>query len=385
MARILCGISGVEFTCSHMQFYSTSRESHHPIFDIPTSKLLEITPRWLEGELTHTENYLLYLALFNSTKLMDFRVPATFSSDTPAIVAQNMNHLANIVEIITRNTSAINAGRLHLPSFVITPDTKDLSSSPDWIKIWNNAYSDYQDGYRTSTLLERIERQETILERYIKDHSKDVSTYAAKLANWAHDAGSFEKYANFDIINEKHQSELLSDYWKRIIIACAKNESAWSIDEADLQELIEHCEDHINHGSIYAQSLMALLESGLQKKKSYLDLGDIDLSNNGAAPFRILDADASVEDANKLALIDSAPEHEPKESDYPNKLAFIRAKMKYRMAQEYKTQQQAANVMATSKVVLNRRAEDTNKDSKDIKQPEDKKDKGDNDDDACLV
>lgn len=358
MARILCAISGIEYQCTHLQFYSTSRESHHPIFDIPTNKLLEITPRWLDGELSHTENYLLYLALFNSTGLMDFRVPATICGETPSIVAQNMHHLAAIVEIICRNRSAIAAGRLHIPSFVITPDTKDLTSSPDWIKIWQNAYADYQDGYRTSTLLERIERQETILERYIKDRTKDISTYASKLANWAHDAGQFEKYANFDIVNEKHQMELLSDYWKRIIIACAKSESAWSIDEADLKELIEHCEDHINHGSIYTQTLMALLNSGLEKKRNYLDLGDIDLSNNGSNPFRILDANASIEDANKLAMIDSAPECEPKESDYPNKLAFVRAKFKWRMAQDYKRQQQAAEIIATSSHVQNRREGD---------------------------
>lgn len=334
MARVLCAISGVEYRCDHMQFYLTSRESHHPIFDIPTSKLLDITPRWLDGDLSHTENYLLYLALFNSTGLMEFRVPAIMCQETPSIVAQNMHSLAKMVEIICRSKSAIASGRLILPSFVITPDTKDLASSPDWIHIWEEAYKNYQDGYKTATLLERIERQESILERYIKDATKDVSTYASRLANWAYDAGNFEKHANFDIINEKHETERLADYWKRIIVACAKMESVWSIDEADLKELIEHCEEYIFHGSIYAHSLMSLLHAGLEKKKNFVDIGDIDIGAHGTT-FRILDAETSVEDANKLAIIDNAPQEEPKESNYPNKLAFIRAKLAWRMNKDY--------------------------------------------------
>jgi hypothetical protein len=338
MAKVLCAISGIEYRCDHMQMYLTSRESHHPIFDISTSKLLEVTPRWLDDELSATENYLLYLALFNSTGLMEFRVPATISVDTPAIVAQNMAPLAAIVERIYKTGSARIREQLHLPSFVITPDTKDLASSPDWIKIWEEAYKNYEDGYKTATLLERIERQETILERYIRDRTKDISSYANRLANWAYDAGGFEKHANFDIVNEKHQSEKLGDYWKRIIIACAKMESAWSLDETDLKELIEHCEEYIDHGSIYAHTLMSLLKAGAERKKSFVDLGDIDIGAHGTV-FRILDANTSVEDANKLALIDSAPMEEPIEKNYPNKLAFIRAKMNWRMKQDYETSQ----------------------------------------------
>lgn len=368
MAKVLCAISGIEYRCDYMQMYLTSREAHHPIFDIPTDKLLALTPRWLDGELSHAENYLLYLALFNSTKLMDFRVPATFCSETPSIVAQNMNQLASIVEIISKSQSALVSGRLILPSFVITPDTKDLSSSPDWIRIWQRAYAEYQDGYRTATLLERIERQETILERLIKDRTKDISSYASKLANWAYDAGQFEKHADYDVLNEHNQIERMADYWKRIIIACAKGEAIWDFPEVDINDLVEHCEEHIFHGSIYAHTLMALLKRGSEKKKNYLDIGDIDLANNGAAPFRILDANASVEDANLLAVIDSAPDKEPVEKDYPNKLAFVKAKFRWRAAQEYKEQQLAAKIIADSNKVINpkqdRRSTDSEGDEK---------------------
>jgi hypothetical protein len=371
MARILCALSGIEFQCTHMQMYLTSRESHHPIFDISTSRLLEVTPRWLDGELSPTENYLLYLALFNSTGLMDFRVPATLSADTPSIVAQNMDALANIVERIYKTGPTRIREQLHLPSFVITPDTKNLESSPDWIKIWEEAYKNYEDGYRTATLLERIERKETVLERYIKDRSKDISSYASRIADWAHDAGGFEKHADYIVLNEFDKPERMADYWRRIIIACAKTEAIWNIPDVDLTDLIEHCEEHIYHGSIYAHTLMSLLKAGAERKKNFLDLGDIDIGSNGIS-FRILDADTSVEDANKLALIDSAPLTEPVESQYPNKLAYIRAKMNWRMKQDYersqavqaKMEEIAAGPVLASANNQNRRASDNEGDTK---------------------
>ncbi len=341
MARILCAISGVKFKVEHIPMSLTSRESHHPIFDITTSKLLTLAPRWIEGELSDTENYLLYLALFNSTGLMEFRSPAIRTAETASIVAQNMAPLASIVErIYTSGTTKVTE-ILHLPSFVIHPDTKDLSSSPDWITIWNNCYKDYQDHYSTSTALEKLNRQETILERYIRDHNKDISTYALRIANWAADAGKFYEH-NYQILNEHNQPEMLSSYWKRIIVACAKTESIWNIPDFDLKELILHCEETIYHGSIYAHTLMSLLRAGAERKDNFLSIGDIDIGQHGTS-FRILDADASVEDANKLALIDSAPLEMPVEKNYPNKLAWIKAKLNYQMAQDYKKSQAIAD------------------------------------------
>lgn len=359
MSRILCAISGVEYRCDHFRLYLSSRESHHPIFDVPTPKLLQLAPQWMEGKMSLTESYLLYLALFNSTDLMEFRSPAIMCQDTPSIIAQNMEPLVKIVERIYNTGSDRVKEIIQLPGFVITPDTKDLTSSSDWIKIWEEAYKNYEDGYRTASLLERMERKESILERWIKDNTKDISQYANRLADWAYDAGRFDLHANYEVLNELDQREEMGHYWKRIIIACAKTESIWNIPDIDLQDLIEHCEEHIYHGTIFAHTLMSLLRAGAQRKKNFLDLGDIDIGANGTT-FRILDANASVEDANKLALIDSAPINKPEEKDYPNKLAYIRAKMKWQLAKDY---QESQAVMAkieeiNNPVVLNRRASD---------------------------
>lgn len=362
MAKVLCAISGVEYRCDYMKMYLTSRESHHPIFDLSTAKLLEVTPRWITGELAPVENYLLYLALFNSTGLMEFRVPAIMCADTASIIAQSMEPLIDIVERI-HITGAIRVKEtLHLPHFVISPDTKDLTSSPDWIKIWQEAYKNYEDNYRTATALERLERKESILEKWIKDKTKDISSYANRIADWAYDAGKFDTYADYLVLNEHDKSERMADYWKRIIVSCAKTEAIWSIPDVDLTDLIDHCEEHIYHGTIFAHTLMALLRAGAERKKNFLDLGDIDIGSNGTT-FRILDASASIEDANKLALIDSAPVEEPIEKNYPNKLAYIKAKMNWRLKKDHETSQammaKMEEIAAGPKVIpRDRRTED---------------------------
>lgn len=341
MAKILCGISGIEYRTDHMPLYLTSREVNHPIFSVPGKKLLTLSERWITQELTSTENYLLYLALFNSTGLMDFRVPACINKDTASIIAQNMNHLVDIVDIILDHGTERAQELFHLPGIVITPDTKTLEDSPNWIKLWKNCYAEYSDKYRTSTALEKLTRKETILERLIKDRTKDISTYARQLADWAADAGQFEQHADYIVLDQRDRPILMKDYWKQIIVACAKSESIWEIPDIDLTDLIEHCEEYIYHGSIYAHTLMSLLRAGAARKKDFLDLGTVDIGASGTT-FRILDANASIEDANKLAAIDSAPLVEPVKSQYPNQLAFIKAKLNWKMAQDYKNAQALA-------------------------------------------
>lgn len=347
MTRVLCAISGVEFKVEHMQMYLTSRECSHPIFSVPGPALLRQTERWLEQELSPTENYLLYLSLFNCTGLVDFRSPAIITRDTESIIAKNMDHLASIVDVILSHGEDRALELFHMPRFAITPDTQDLTNSPEWIGVWRACYAEYCNQYRTATALEKLTKKETILERLIKDKTRDIATYAHQLASWAAAAGSFPEFiADLDDLSQfRGLNVSLSKYWQHIIKSCARTESIWEIPDSDLQELIEHCEEHIEHGSIYAHTLMSLLRAGAERKKNFLDLGDINIGVNGIT-FRILDPDASVEDANKQALILAAPIDKPVEKDYPNKLSYLKAKMNWQMAQDYKNQELMAEKIA---------------------------------------
>lgn len=337
--NILCSYSGIEYKCSYVpkSLKLTNSESHHPLFDASYKQLIELTKEWVEGNLNEVETYLLYLALLKSTELVDFRIPAIRTSLTDSIVASNMESLIDIVEIIVSTGIDKAKNRLLMPRYVISTDTNNLSNTKYWISNWVSCYKEYIDGYKMSTALEKISAKESALQVLIKDRSKDVSSYAKQLASWASLAGGF-KIDDCIVADGSNNDRpiLLSVYWERIIITCCKKSNIFEIHDADLAELIEHCESNIDliSSGIIGHTLMAVLRSAAKTKENYFSLGDLDIGDKGTV-YKILDADANVEDANKIVLIDSAPLYEPKENEYPSKLHYLKARVKWDMAQRY--------------------------------------------------
>lgn len=332
MSRVLCSYSGVDFKCEHFLLYNTKRESHHPIFDLPTKELLAMQDQYDSGKFSYTENYLYYLALFRTTGLVSFRYPAVQTGQTQSIIANTMPALLRMVyriHTISYTSNSTISSVLDLPSFVLSEETNKLDNTKYWLEVWERNYADYQQGYKNTSLIRDIAHYEEQIEKRIKSHA-EPSAYGHLLAEWASRAGAFPT----DIVwNENDKDEPANEYWKRIIRIAAKGDSIFHIPVEDLNEVIEQCEDNIfqGDGAIQGHILMRLLRDAREKKVSFGALGAVDIRD----AFKILDADASTEDANLLSIINSAPINPPVESAYPNKLAFRIAKMKYNQAQEY--------------------------------------------------
>ena len=332
MAKIICAKSGIEFSCEHLPFSVSSREVSHPLFSVSSKKLVSLAGMWSAGKLSHTESYLTYLALLNSTGLIEWRVPASYHSKTNSIIANNMEQLIHIIGKI----DIIKHPSFVLPHFVITPDTSSLENSYHWIQIWNQNYNDWAQNIKDHSNDQELQRRELGLQKLIKSSHKNIEDYPKILANWARIAGDFPTFS----VQIRGVKMSIDDYWESIIIKCAKAESIFQVPEADLRELIEHCEEHIvGDGSIYAIALMKYLRKGAEMQKNYLGLGDIDLSKNSLTSYRILKPTESAEDANIQNMIDSAPTSEPNRKDYPDAISYIKAKARWNIASNYKTLQ----------------------------------------------
>jgi hypothetical protein len=332
--KILCGISGLEFSCDHFPAYLSSREVTHPIFNLPQKKLISYLGKWASSELTPTDSYLLFLAILNSSELVEFRVPVCRSHETDSIVAQNMEHLAKIV---SRLNTVTNPG-VCFPHYAIGPETKFLSNIKYWIENWNEAYKDYQDGYSKEYESRKLITREAALERLIKNPHLPISAYASKIAEWASIAGNFPEYLTTSPFSGLKIS--MGDYWKEIIQKCSREESLFSVPQVDIADLLEHCELNISIGTIYSNALFKVLRHALERQKNFLGLGDMDLTRG---KYQILGADDTTETANIKAMIDSAPETEPTLAQYPNKLAFLKAKLRWQMAKKYSGSQEIPN------------------------------------------
>lgn len=343
MARVLCSLSGIDFKVQHMMIYNTQQQSHHPIFDLTTPHLLDLFDSYSEGKMEPIENYLYYVALLHTTQRVNFRVATRMIPETQSIIANTMHSLIRMVtRINTIGTANIESRAIDLPQFVITPDTCTLENSKHWLAIWEANYKDYCNGYRATSLVSELNRRELSLEKRIKDRA-EPSQYGAMLAEWASLAGNFPHSSDTMVLDEADNICYADDYWKRIIRIAAKGDSIFHIPMEDINDVIDQCEENIDHGSIQAHTLMAVLRTARDRKHNYLGLGDIDIRSG----FKILDADSSVEDANMQALILSAPSEEPRESAYPNKLAYRIARMKWQQAQAY----YAANPQELEKII----------------------------------
>lgn len=322
--KILCAYSGIEFECSHFPGTFFSSELHHPIFNLPQKKLLAYTAKWAGGELTPTDSYLLFLALLHSSDHIIFRVPAYRDEHTNSIVAQNMEFLVRtVIKLNTVSTPSVS-----FPHFAITPDTRYLSNVHHWIEVWHQAYEDFHSGKAREYDDRKLLQREQALQRMIKNPHKPIREYASQLADWAAAAGEFPSF----LTQSPYTSTQIpcDEYWKTIITKCARDESLFSIPDSDLIELLEHCETTIPVGTIYSNALFKLLRAAQEKKKNFLKLDDFDLSSG----YKILTETDTVEAANMRALIDSAPESEPRPEQYPTKFQFMRAKLRWDMAKK---------------------------------------------------
>lgn len=326
MAKITCIKSGVIFSCEHMPVQS---QCEHPLFSISQKRLIALAGSWSAGKLSSTESYLLYLALLDSTELIQWRNAASYHAGMDQIVANNMEHLLHIIAKI----NLIKHPSFTLPSFAIGPDTHNLSNSFHWIKTWISNYREWYESYLDSRaadeLRTRIQTREESLQRLIKS-STHPDAYASTLADWAATAGAFPTSTTPHPISKQPIS--ISDYWKQIIRTIANEDKLWRFPRADIVELIEHCEDNIVHGTIYSHKLMAYLRSGLRKYDDYLGFGTDDITT-GPTSFTIMPARTSIQEINTNVLLNTAPIDEPKKSQYPNNFAWLKAYSKWKLAQ----------------------------------------------------
>lgn len=304
--KILCSKSGIEFKCDHFQYYATQGESYHPIFNIPLPKLWKYHNKWQDGELTKTDAFLYFLALLNATELVEFRCHVYQRPDTDRIIASNMSALYQIIgKIVT-----IKHPKFAVPRFVISHETRDLENVRYWIEAWENSFYDFCNGLKDEDLRSRLQRKAESLERLIKNPHLDPRRYARSLAQWAAEAGAFP--------------DNITDYWQDILIKCHTDMDIISIPEVDLDELIEHCEEFLDAGSIQGHMVFETLRQGMSTLKGFFSLG--------SATFSIINDGDDVAQTNLQMLIDSAPLTEPSRNQYPSDFAFLKAKMKWQLA-----------------------------------------------------
>lgn len=309
--RVYCQYSGVEFDITG--FGGTKLTYVHPIFTAEPKWLLSRMGHWAAQKFTPEESKLLFLALLHATELVEFKATAHPDNNT---VQMNMEPLARIMSWMI----GINRVHLVMPKFVVQPDNRKLTNVRYWIENWYDARKQFEDGYSKYLLGRKLADKEQALERLIKNSQRTTEDYAGLLATWALQASSAPKG--------------LYDYWRELF--CLKGLKVYAAKAIDLQELLEHLEEHLEHGSIFAASTLKHVRTLVQKNKAGLNYGlgitDEDLEAIEGSPFSIVEG--TVEEHNMQVIAASAPEQEPKPLEYGSRIQYLRAKAAWELAQK---------------------------------------------------
>lgn len=353
--NVVCKYSGLCFRAEG--FGRTEVAGIHPIFFTPTPKLEIFFSDWAQGKLSTEESRLLFLALLNSTSLVDWSrgVPAT----PPEGVVQRY------MEKIFQFSSWINnwqSPALKFPCYFIGAENSKLQNIKIILEIWQKVYDDfYETNARKRIHTKKLEELEVVSEKLqILLNSSPLDTrrgrgnrrlYAKRLSDWAMVAGDVPK----DI----------REFWESLFLL--EGMDLYNARTVDLEELLEHFEDALDFysGGIFAKSTISFLRKLLDehKKGILFALGEDDdvedFAKYDEKPFDFLEdeeeAFGSEEEegaasdplfshpifrskaktlaAETLARVAaSAPLERPLRENFPDLMSFLKAKAAYNIS-----------------------------------------------------
>lgn len=321
--KAVCRYSGIPYRTEYFPFTLTNSILHHPVFDIPFPELLQLAEKWNTPAFTDIDRRLYFLALLRSTDLIEWR---TYARPTDRIIAANMDSMIEWAGLIhgIKSKEAFTC----LPHYVVSHATSGLENIDGWFSTWADAMAEYKDQYRTYNAAQLQIRREHNLERLIKDPNRTTESYASLLAEWAAVAASFPTGLVPNPF-KAGESITLCDYWKSLLRLCgSKTFQLWKLDRTDMRDLLDHLELSLPHGSLTAFETLQLLRNAIARHDSILGTGVF-----SGPSFTLMDDNDSVEKANILAAASKAPMVKPVLEDYPSKVAFLRAKAKWDLAQ----------------------------------------------------
>lgn len=342
--RLICAYSGVEFSTTYFGGLRDIK-SVHPIFELSTKQLLSRTADFFKPETDRMERRLQFLALLNSSGLIEWRMHATPSDQTILMHFEKLSKCLSWLDLYQYDTKHSRRIGPQFPKFAITPETKSLHNIKYWLNCWEDAREEYEHGTRRETLSKRIERRERALQKLIMDSTKNPEQFAWTLAQWAADSTDFPinqhvRLRKADKSDPESEDTIITlrEYW--ISILCNKN--LYEVRQEHLLHLESYLTENLEHGSIYAFNVLELVRGKLKKQNASLGFDDIfsaeELQRIQESPFSIIPTD-TVEQANVLSIAATAPAKEPARAEYADNFQYLKARAKWQIAQSLKAKQ----------------------------------------------
>lgn len=331
--KSICPYSGLEHV-THA-FKGINVTSPHPVFYYPTDKLLFLAARWNEDHVTWDEKKLLFTAMLHATKLVTFKAPININVETL------YKYIDRLREILFWKSSVFapkpylskigfsyadgkprNGDFDYFPNLVIDAS---VTSANNNIGLWIFQLEDIRQQSETGRS-KSVENRMTPEARAKQDELRRIvrnsmmqskSGIERKLGVFAINAAP-PKLRNGAIDTD------LREYW--LSLFTIKAPAIFRVAAIDFEELIEHMVAKLHHGDIGGHHILKHLRAQLKLCKSdeaaYFGIDDISTETNTQYMDELAEAART------------APVLEPVRNDFPNDLAFIKARSIWRLAQE---------------------------------------------------
>lgn len=309
--KTLCTKSNILFLSPGFQGLRTKGE--HPIFSASTQQLLLQFPAYSKGLLSESEQRLLFLALLNKTKLFIFDHPAEPSVKT---ISSNIELLIRTLDWVERSSSY----SFSLPSYRIDRHSKDLRNVNNWIYSWIEAKDNWLDRQdKTKNRTEFLRAREDTLNKLIHSTYKNVENYNKKLAAFCADTCEMT-----DPAIRKHWVEMFT----------LKEPQLFDYPTETLQKFYNYLKENLPIvDSLIAQTALRHIYTILHKNTKGIlyaltddeDMDDMIADITNPQTYAVIPRTQ----LNDAILVRDAPENEPKEKDYPTRVAYLVASAKY--------------------------------------------------------
>lgn len=326
--NVTCPKSGVRFSIPHFNLPHLYSSHEHPIFGLTTDQLIGLFEHTCDPDFTILDHYLLGLALLS--KLPSIWHVAADRESGESIVLGNLSSLARILVKIksARLTESM------IPTIVINKDTRDLKNLPNWIRAYESAFADATNNSAAFRKDKQVARLESTLDSMIKKGFEKNKTRISKVVStWASVTGDFPAHVK-TLWCEMIEISFQADFMQVL---------AGKASLADYDELVEHCEDYIPHGSTLASVLMRKIRDAREmvrefeapsKASQLRRLANADLESiSGSDSSQHSSSSGNLETSGlvfKPVNLAGAPDR----ANYPDQISYLRDRVRWMKAQQ---------------------------------------------------
>lgn len=358
--NLSCPYSGLSYSIPEYKFKRKVSVSH-PFLSLDLNDVMGMMlPRFAEDDLTGEELHLLGTYFLTKLPIESWGFPlldkAPLTYWTPFWL-KNLEKLATTVKRLSGKKPK------NLPTFRLICDSLDDSINPlsqlsEWLNTANSCISEYYSPiteealkrnktFRANLSEEQFTSEEqckAVIEKILRGSlstPREKEKFPELIANWAAQVGDFP---NTIFRTTSGERKTLRNFWKEIIrnaFDLGTSGRGYSsiltsdVSIADLDELQEHCMEHIPSGTLHSRALweeLGKLKEVILEFKTPARNSDLSIEVLSSG-----DLASILEDVSHVAPVLTKENDDPdmpRKEDYPSLSSFVKAKMAHKKQKE---------------------------------------------------